>query len=271
MKKEKIKLEKEMETLLITLYCKAKESTKDKNIICDTKAKELIDKIEYNYSQLKIPKQTYLTICMRAKQIDNYVNEFLKKHPNSIIVHMGCGLDSRFYRVDNNLVEWYDLDFPEVIDLRRKFYEETDRYHMIPSSVMEFNWFKKLSNLNKPFLFVAEGLLMYLKEKEVKKLILQLHKNFDGSRIIFDCYSILTAKNINRHPSIRKTGARIYWGLDDSSKIENWSDGIKLIEEWYFTQSKELEKLNSIYTLAFKVANLFPAAKKAHRILYYQL
>jgi len=176
MKKEKIKLEKEKETLLIPLYCKALESKKETPIISDNKAIEIVSKIEYDYTQLKIPRQTHVTICMRAKQFDNYTREFLQKYPKGIVVQLGCGLDSRFSRINNSTVEWYDLDYPEVIQLRKSFYRETDRYHLIPSPVMEFKWIDNLLNKKGPFIFLAEGLFMYLKEEEVKSLIFTLQK-----------------------------------------------------------------------------------------------
>ena len=271
MKKEKIKLEKEKETLLIPLYCKALESKKELPIISDNKAIEIVDKIEYDYTQLKIPRQTHVTICMRAKQFDNYVGEFLQKYPKGIVVHLGCGLDSRFSRADNGTVTWYDLDYPEVIKLRKSFYQETARYHLIPSPVMEFKWIDNLLNKKGPFIFLAEGLFMYLKEEEVKLLILTLQKKFSGSTLIFDNYSVLTAKNVKHHPSLKKTGAIIHWGIDDAHDIEKWNPGIHLIEEWYFTQSEEIRKLDIVYRIIFKIAGLFPMARKAHRILVFQL
>ena len=271
MEKEKIKLRKEKETLLIPLYCKALESKKETPIIIDNKAVELVSRIEYDYVQLKIPKQTHVTICMRAKQFDNYVREFLQKYPKSIVVHLGCGLDSRFNRVDNGTVEWYDLDYPEVIELRKSFYQETDRYHLIPSSVMDLTWLDHLSGKNRPFIFLAEGLFMYLREEEVKLLILTLKKKFSGSKLVFDSYSALTAKNVKHHPSIKKTGATIHWGIDDAHNIEKWNAGIHLLEEWCFTQSEDIKKLDIIYRFIFKLAGLFSVARKAHRILIFQL
>jgi len=271
MKKERIKLEKEKETLLIPLYCRALESKKKTPIILDNKAIEIVSKIEYDYTQLKIPRQTHVTICMRAKQFDNYVREFLQKYPQSIVVQLGCGLDSRFSRVDNSTVTWYDLDYPEVIELRKSFYQETDRYHLIPSPVMEFNWIDNLLSKKGPFIFLAEGLFMYLKEEEVKSLILTLQKKFSGSTLIFDSYSFLTAKNVKNHPSLKKTGAIIHWGIDDAHDIEKWNAGIHLIEEWYFTQSEEIRKLDIVYRIIFKLAGLFPVARKAHSILVFKL
>jgi len=271
MEKKTIKLEKEKETLLIPLYCKAIESKKETPIISDDTAVKMVSEIKYDYAQLKIPKKTHVTLCMRAKQFDNYAIEFMKKYSNSVVVHLGCGLDSRFVRIDNGMVKWYDLDYPEVIELRRSFYQESDRYHLIPSSVMELKWVDNLIGEKGPFLFLAEGLFMYLREEEVKDLILKLQKEFRGCQLVFDAYSTLTAKHIKQHPSMRKTGAGIYWGIDDAHEIEKWNAGINLIDEWYFTQSEDINKLSIEYRFAFKFAGLFSAARKAHRILVFQL
>ena len=139
-----IKLTEVKETLLIPLYSKAAETKKDNPIIIDQKAVEIISKIDYDHAALKIPMKTHITICMRAKQFDNYVKKFLMSEPRSNVINLGCGLDSRFDRVDNGMVEWYDLDFPEVIQLRSSFYKETNRYHLIPSSVTDYNWINQI-------------------------------------------------------------------------------------------------------------------------------
>jgi O-methyltransferase involved in polyketide biosynthesis len=142
---------------------------------------------------------------------------------------------------------------------------------MIPSSVTNLGWVDSISSQGRPVLVIAEGLLMYLKEEEARALILKLQGTFPECEMVFDAYSTLTARNANKHPSIKKTGAVIRWGIDDALAIEQWAEGIRLKEEWYFTQSEDLEKLRFGYRLAFRAAELFPAAKKAHRILYYKL
>ncbi|HER24684.1 MAG TPA: class I SAM-dependent methyltransferase [Candidatus Atribacteria bacterium] len=271
MDKEKVKLRNEKETLLIPLYCKYLESQKDSPIIKDEKAIEMVNSIEYDYEQLQIPKQTYVTICLRVKQFDNYVNNFLMAEPDSIVIHLGCGLDNRFKRVDNNAVEWYDLDFPEVIELRKHFYQETERYHFISSPVMELNWLDSINAKNKWVIILAEGLFMYLKEEEVKLLFQSFQNKFSINTIIFDSYSALTAKSIKNHPSIKKTGAVIRWGIDNAKDIESWGNKIYLKEEWYFTQSDEINKLDIGYRILFKLMSLFPMARKAHRILVFQI
>ncbi|MBN2535348.1 MAG: class I SAM-dependent methyltransferase [Spirochaetales bacterium] len=271
MDRAKIKFKQEKETLLIPLYCKYLESRKVLPIIKDEKAIEIVNSIDYDFEHLEIPEQTYVTICIRAKQFDKYARNYLMKVPDSVFIHLGCGLDSRFHRVDNNNVEWYDLDFSEVIEIRKYFYNESDKYHFISSSVMELNWLEKINPENRQIIILAEGLFMYLKEEEIKLLFKAIKNKFSKSIIIFDCYSEITAKGIKNHPSIKRTGAVINWGINNAKEIESWDDNIHLIEEWYFTQSEELSKLDSGYRVLFKIMGLFPLAKKAHRILVFQL
>jgi len=271
LEKEKIVLPGKLAALMIPLYCRAFESKKKSPIIYDAKAVAMVNSIDFDFQKLLIPRQTYVTLCLRAKQFDDYVRKYLQANAESVVLHLGCGLDSRFERVDNQLVEWYDLDFPEVIELRRKFFQETDRYHLLPSPVMELSWLGRIKNKNKPAIILAEGLFMYLKEAELKKLLFALQEQFPGSILVFDAFSEAAAKGVNSHPSLIRTGAQVTWGLNQAGEIEQWQQGFRLIEEWFFSQSGEIEKLGLSYQLLFKVAHLFPAARNAHRLLVFQL
>jgi O-methyltransferase involved in polyketide biosynthesis len=265
--KENIGLSREKETLLVPLYCRYLESKKETPIIRDEKAVEMVERIEYDFSRLAIPKQTYVTVCLRAKQFDNYVREYLAAAPGGTVIQLGCGLDSRCLRADNGKAAWYDLDFPEVIDLRKRFFKETARYHLIPSSVTNLSWLKTIKLKGQPALILAEGLFMYLKEEEIKALVKALLDRFPGGVLAFDSYSATAAKGIGAHPSIKKTGAVVHWGINDARAIESWDKRLRLSDEWFFTQSNELAKLDRGYRLLFRIMGLFAAAKKAHRIL----
>lgn len=271
MKKIRITLDNEKETLLVPLVCKARETEKDRPILSDPMAPQLVQRIDYNFSSLKIPKKTQVTLCIRAKQFDQYAREFLDEHPFGTVLHLGCGLDTRYFRVNNGNVEWYDLDYPDVIALRRQFNDEKGRYHLIPSSVTDLRWINSIADKTGPVLIIAEGLFMYLHEDEVKALILRLQQTFPGSLLVFDCFSTYTAKRMAGHPSMQKTGAEVYWGIDNARKIGHWNKGITLIEEWYFTRSDEINKLDLLYRILFRIAGLFPFANKAHRILAFRL
>mgnify|MGYP006288429221 CR=1 FL=1 len=268
---EKIVLTEEKETLLIPLIGKAHENKKENPILNDKKAIEIVKQIDYDFDSLKISEKTNIMMCIRAKLIDDYVNNFLSSNNNNIALHLGCGLDSRYYRIKNNDVEWYDVDFKEVINIRQHFFKETEKYHMIASSVTEAEWLERIPKEKDNYIVIAEGLFMYLKENEIKKLLNRLKDRFGNYTLIFDAYSVLTAKNAKSHPSLKKTGAKINWGINNPEELENWELGIKLIDKKYFTDYEGIDKLSIINRIMFKIANIFSIAKKAHRLLIYRV
>jgi O-methyltransferase involved in polyketide biosynthesis len=265
--KEKIGLTREQETLLIPLFAKAQ----DHSILADPKAHQILSEVDYDFQRLKVPQKTAITLQIRAKQLDAYALDFLTRFPQARILHLGCGLDSRCLRVPHAKAQWFDLDLPDVMELRRKFYSENETDHMLASSVTDLQWTEQISKENRPTLIIAEGLLMYLHEADVRALMLCLQANFPGCCMVFDAFSKLTADRIQAHPSLQKTGAVIHWGIDDAHEIERWQNGIQLKEEWFFSQSPDISQLSWFYRSMFKLAGAFQAAQKAQRLLYYQL
>ena len=266
--KAKITLTPEQETLLIPLYAKAQPGNP---IFFDPRARDILERVDYDFAQLRVPYKTVVLVCQRAKKLDAVTKAFLAEHPNGVVAHLGCGLDSRFWRVDNGQVEWYDLDMSPVIDLRRKFYPEPDRYHLIASSVTDLNWIDGVAVKDRPVLIVAEGLLMYIDQADVKRLFLRLREAFPGCQLIADVFSTMTARSASKHPSLKQTSATLGWGIDDPHEVESWAAGLRLREEWYFTNDPDLDRLNLGYRLAYKLAGVFKMVQRAHRIVYYQL
>jgi O-methyltransferase involved in polyketide biosynthesis len=266
--KEKIALTAEQETLLITLYCKTIGAPK--GLFDDEAAWGVVNRIDYDFARLKVASGTRATIFLRAKRIDGYVREFLSRNPEGIVLHLGCGLDTRFSRVDNGRVRWFDLDLPDVIALRRKFFSETERYRMLAFPVLDYRWMDAVPR-GAPVFIAAEGLLMYLPGDKVKELTLRLRGAFPGSGFAFDAFSLLTVRHVGGAASLKTTGAEIRWGIDDPKEIETWAPGIRLREEWFFTRSEDIPKLGFYNRLMFRLAGLFPVAGRAHRILLYSL
>jgi len=264
--REKIQLTGEQETLLVPLYCKTNECG---SILSDPKAQGIVQQITYNFSELNIPRKTCLMLCLRARQFDQYTREFLEKYEQCLVLHLGCGLDSRYVRLQAPLIPWYDLDMPPVITLRRHFYQETANYHMVASSVTDLSWVREVPVTKQPVLILAEGLTMYLTEEDMRALVQTLVQKFSTGAFIFDAFSILTAKHAKTHPSLHQTGAQTHWGLNDPRLLEQWTDAIHFHEEWAFTQSRRLSTLHWRDRFPFQIAGLFSAARRAHRILYY--
>jgi O-methyltransferase involved in polyketide biosynthesis len=265
--KTKITLTKEQETLLIPLYARAQNNP----LFIDETARQIMDGVQYDFDQLKVPEKTAVTLRIRAKQLDAYTLQFIAGHPNAIILHLGCGLDSRCLRVQHPTALWFDLDMPAVIELRRKFYTETESYLMISSSITDLAWIDQIPVEGRPVFVIAEGLLMYLHEPDVHALILCLHDRFPGCELVFDAFSKYTANRIKSHPSIQKTGAAVHWGIDDPHEMEGWADGIRLKEEWFFSQSADIERLGWFYRVMFRLTSSIQVAQRAQRLLYFIL
>lgn len=266
--KAKITLTPEQETLLIPLYTKAQPGNP---LFFDSKAQDILNQVDYDFSRLRVPYKTVVLVCQRAKKMDVVTREFLAERPAGVVLHLGCGLDGRFWRVDNGKVEWYDLDMFPVIELRKRFFPVSERYHLVASSVTDLDWVETIMATGRPVLVVAEGLLMYLGEEDVRRLLLRLREAFPGCRLIADVFSRMTARSATQHPSLKHTGAAIGWGVDDPHEIEAWSPGIHLLEEWFFTQDPDLNRLSLGYRLAYTLAGAFKIVQRAHRIVYYQL
>jgi O-methyltransferase involved in polyketide biosynthesis len=254
------------ETLLIPLYIRALETKHPDPIIQDPLACEIVDHLEYDFLKLRIPEITAISTAMRVRQFDRWVKEFLVAHPNSIVVNIGCGLCTRFQRIDNGKVEWYDLDFPEVIELRKKLIAEEDRYHYIAQSVMDTDWIENLSKAkNSNMLFIAEGVLMYIHLEDVKKFVIRLQESFPGAELILDMCNRFIAKNSSRQPALKGIDTSIKWGVKGSLDIERWNKGIRLLEDWFYFNQKE--KRLGCYNLFRYV----PFISNFFRILHYKL
>lgn len=226
------------ETLLIPLYVRAIESQRPDALLKDEKAVALVRQMDYDFSrikQIKMDEEDKVALVLRNREFDRYARDFLARNPETVVVHIGCGLDSRFERVDNGQVEWYDLDLPEVIELRRKLIGgEGARYHFLAYSVLESAWLNTVSvHRLRSFLFLAEGVLMYFEEAQVKSLVLTLRDHFPGTELVFDAFSPFIVWANNLRLARTKIGARYYWGLKHGQDVERWGDGICLLEEWF--------------------------------------
>jgi O-methyltransferase involved in polyketide biosynthesis len=232
------------ETLLVTLYLRAMESQRQDALIRDKKAVELVTRMSYDFARVRhipLSEANKLVIILRNREFDRYAREFLSHHPDAVVIHIGCGLDSRFERVDNGQVEWYDLDFPDVIELRRELISnEGGRYHLLACSVLEDAWLDVVSvYCQRPFLFLAEGVFMYFYEAQAKSLVLTLRDHFPGAELVFDTYSPIHNLVSNLQTSTSRIKIRTHWGIWNGKKIEGWGDGIRLLDEWGFFDRPE--------------------------------
>ncbi len=234
------------ETLLIPLYYRAIETRRPDAMITDEKAVELVEELRYDFDRIRqIPMNEANKVMriMLSREMDRYTRDFLSRHPEGVVVHIGCGLDARFERVDNRQVEWYDLDLPNVIALRRKWVgDEKARYHLLGCSMLDSSWQETVraqaqwqDGRPRPFLFLAEGVFMYFEEVQIKGLVQALLERFTGAELVFDSWTPLQIWLGNLILSPTHFGKLFRWGFWRGQKIEGWGGGIRLLDEWgYF-------------------------------------
>lgn len=254
-------------TMLIPLYVRAKESRRADALVRDEKAAEIMEQIDFDFARVKLQGHDELAVILRLREFDRFARDFMAEHPDAVVVHIGCGLDTRFERVDNGRVEWYDLDLPKVTDIRRRLIrEESERYHLLGGSVFDPEWIEALRHHNpRPFLFVTEGVFPYFSESQLKPLVLNLRDTFPGSELVCDAHTPFVIWADNLQLVFSKVDARLQWGLKHGRDVEDWGEGIKLLEEWFYFCSDEPR------VRSFKWMSRVPWLGKSTGIFHYRL
>ena len=123
---EKINIQGVPETMIQTLYARARESKKKNPKIYDEKSIEIVSKLDYDFSTAEQDALMSNGVIARTILLDRMVQDFVRQHPHATIINIACGMDTRFYRVDNGTIRWYNLDLPETIAVRERFLRKTD-------------------------------------------------------------------------------------------------------------------------------------------------
>lgn len=201
MANEKHELSGVPETLLIPLWARAIEQTREKPLIVDPTAAKVVQSLDYDFEQFARKKVATENFLVRATLMDQVVREALGNSGRSV-VEFGPGLDTRFYRIGHNTDRWIEIDFPEVISLRQRFIDPDPVRHLIARSMLDWSWIEETGPLgDQPPLFVAEGVFYFLTPAQVREFLTTLAGRFPGSSIIFDAVSPTYLKFSNlQHP-----------------------------------------------------------------------
>ncbi|WP_328609396.1 class I SAM-dependent methyltransferase [Amycolatopsis sp. NBC_00345] len=207
---EPVHLSQEKETLLMALYLRALDNRRETPILGDRYAQDVIDRIDYDFAKLDSLKGNTPLIAARARQFDTWTEEFLAAHPDGLVLHLACGLDSRPLRVARPApAQWIDVDYPDVITLRERLYGPIEGVRTLGSSVTESAWWDQVP-ADRPALVLAEGLLMYLTAEDVGRLVDRALEHFTTGQLVFDGVAPWVKAIARLQPSIRRadTGFR---------------------------------------------------------------
>ena len=198
----------------------------------------IIEQIDFDFSQIthNMDQLTRLGWIKRSLICDRVIREFLERYPEGTIVNIGCGLDTTFERTDNGKLKWYDLDLPDVIELRSKFVKENERRRFVAASFLENEWLEAIQVMGN-VLFIAAGVFYYFEEPAIKRFMIRLIDRYPGSEILFDASSPLGVK-ISNKKVIESSGlgekSHLIWGLRKTDDISFWDPRIRTINAYHY-------------------------------------
>ncbi|WP_067795638.1 class I SAM-dependent methyltransferase [Nocardia beijingensis] len=256
------------ETLLLTLRARAVDATTRTPILGDTHQAELADRIDYDYTKLKLKPSLICGTALRGKKLDEAVRAFTATHRNAVVLDLGCGLDTRMLRCDPSAdVDWYDIDYPEVIELRAQLLPHSS--HLLGVDLTQPGWTEQLP-ADRPAMIVAEGLLPFLPGDTFHTLIREATTHFPAGELALNGYTRFAAWAMKYHPSIKALGISAAQGFDDPHEPETWGAGLKLIEEQLLTRAPEVALFPQPLRAITRATALSPAlSRQANRILRY--
>ena len=257
---EKIRLSGVPETMLQTVYARAKESA-GRGAIRDEKAEQIVAELDYDFSLADKDGAMRSGVIARTLVLDRLVADWLKAHPGAVVVNIACGLDTRCYRM-SGYAHWYDLDLPETIAVREKLLPENGKISQIAMSAMD-DWGSEICEQNTPALIVIEGLTMYLSAADVQRIFAVIAKRFDRTTVFVETMDPAMAKRF-KEKSIEGSHAKFTWGIKNGQALAALLPDLRFVEEHALTEGmaqfvpiyKLLDRISFIRNISNKIVVL---------------
>ena len=248
---EKIRLSGVPETMLQTVYARARESM-GRGAICDKKAEEIIGRLDYDFSLAEKDTAMRSGVIARTIVLDRLVGAWLAEHPGAVVVNIACGLDTRCYRM-SGYAHWYNLDLPETIAVRQKLLPEHGEISQIAMSAME-DWGDLIAEQGAPALVIIEGLTMYLSEADVKKIFAVIAARFQAATVFVETMNPMIVKNF-KEKSIEGSHAKFTWGVKNGKALA------ALLSAYRFVAEHSLTEGMAVFVPVYKLLGKIPCVR----------
>ena len=246
------------QTMLATFYAKALDADLEKPILGDRWARDIVDRIDYDWKKTTITARTSPAVTTRSAHFDEWARQFLAVNPEAVVLHLGCGLDSRYFRLDPGPgVEWYDVDYPDVATLRQQLYPEREHYHVVAASVTDPAWLDDIP-ADRPTLMIAEGLTMYLTEEAGVALLRRIVEHAPSGELQFDAFNRLGIKSQWTNTVVRRSGAILHWGIDGPADVVDAVPGVRLLSWVSAIESDDFARVPWYYRATLGLMRLAP-------------
>lgn len=252
-------------TLYIPLYGKSYVSRKG-IILHDPKAQEIWAAEGFPLKGKSKSKWLAYYMGMRSAVFDRWLRAEMKAAPSAVIVHIGCGMDSRCVRVDAPGHLWFDLDFPDVISERKRYFAETTEYRMLCADVRDTAWLSHVPRGNA--IVILEGVSMYLAPEALTQTLQQITNHFASVCLLMDCYTEFAAKASRVKNPINDVGVTQVYGVDSPQKLEN--SRLRFVRELEMTPSDMVDELHGMEKRIFRWLFAGGFAKKMYRLYEYR-
>ena len=254
---EKIKLTGVPETMLQTVYARAKES-RTRGAIHDKKAEEIVDSLDYDFSLADRDAPMHSGFIARTIVLDRLTEAWLAKNPGAVVVNIACGLDTRCYRMQG-YAHWYNLDLPETIAVRSRVMQESGAITQIAMSAMD-DWGGEIAEHDAPAIVIIEGLTMYLSEKDVKQIFDIINKRFEHVTVLVETMNPAMVKHM-KEKSIEGSKAKFTWGVKDGKELAKLLPNFRHIEDHSLAEGmaefipifKLLKKIKPVSNISNKI------------------
>ena len=247
--------------MLATLYAKALDADAEHPILGDVWAKQAVAAIDHDWAATSITARTAPSVTTRSAHFDTWVRQFLAVPDRAVVLHLGCGLDRRVYRIDPGPgVQWYDIDYLPVIDLREQLYPRRPGYHMIAASVTDPSWLD-LIPADRPVLALGEGLTMYLTEADGVALLRRIVEHFGSGELQFDAFNRLGIRSQWLNRVVRNSGSTLRWAVDSPADIIGAVPGVRLLSWQSPFEAESFRRVPRAYQVMGRVMSLIPALK----------
>ncbi|OBF94653.1 hypothetical protein A5773_15570 [Mycobacterium sp. 852014-52450_SCH5900713] len=242
---ERVTLAGTQQTALVTLYGKALESRRPDSILGDDEADRAVRRLDYDFGTLRMRRRDQQSSAVRSKAYDRRVVRFLDDHPACVVLHLGCGFDTRAYRVNPPAtVDWYDIDLADVIALRRKLFEPRAGLHVVGASVTDPQLLGGIAG-DREVLVVAEGLTPYLRRADGVAMLRRIVGHFGTGEMLLDGYSRAGVWLLQRYPPVKASGAQLDWSIGDPRELERAVPGLVFDCEWWFADAEDIRRYYS--------------------------
>lgn len=246
------------QTMLATLYAKALDADLPRPILGDRYAKEVVRRIDYDWTKTAITARNCASVTTRTAHFDTWVRQFLAVHPGAVVLHLGCGLDSRYFRLQPGpAVDWYDVDHPEVAALFTRLYPTAANHHVVAVSVTDPVWLADIPE-DRPALLIGEGLTMYLSEPDGVRLLRRVVDRFPSGELQFDAFNRLGIKSQWMNTVVRRSGSTLRWGIDGPDDILRAVPGTRLLARVRWFESDTFARLPRVYRVMGRLMSWVP-------------